>query len=39
MTALYSGVGERLTHYAVDGDGAALSKKDAVTLPADVQYA
>jgi len=30
MTALYSGVGERLTHYAVDSDGAALSKKDAV---------
>src|SRR5262245_38624798 len=39
MSALYSGVGEWLTHYSVDGDGAALSKRAAVTLPADIQYA
>jgi 6-phosphogluconolactonase len=39
MIALYSAVGEQLTHYTVDLDGAGLCRKDTVTLPADVQYA
>lgn len=39
MTALYSGVGAELTHYAFDVEGASLSKRATVSLPADVQYA
>jgi 6-phosphogluconolactonase (cycloisomerase 2 family) len=36
--ALYANVGPLLTHYDVDVDGAALSARDSVTLPASVQY-
>jgi 6-phosphogluconolactonase len=39
MIALYSGVGEQLTQYTVDLDHTALSRRAAVTLPANVQYA
>lgn len=35
---LYAGVGEELTHYEIDVEGAALVKKHSVTLPANVQY-
>jgi 6-phosphogluconolactonase (cycloisomerase 2 family) len=38
MTSLYSSVGEVLTHYEVDVEGAALAKRNAVTLPSNVQY-
>src|SRR5712691_8142565 len=37
--ALYANVGADLTHYDVDVAGAALSKRETVTLPASVQYA
>src|SRR6266480_4904272 len=37
--ALYANVGAELTHYDVDVAGAALSKRETVTLPASVQYA
>lgn len=37
--ALYSGVGEVLTHYEVDVEGAALVRCGSVGLPANVQYA
>lgn len=37
--ALYANVGADLTHYDVDVDGAALTERDTVTLPAGVQYA
>src|SRR5215813_5330207 len=37
--ALYANVGADLTHYDVDVAGAALIKRDTVTLPAGVQYA
>ena len=37
--ALYANVGAELTHYEVDVAGAALTKKETVTLPAGVQYA
>ena len=37
--ALYANVGPELTHYDVDVDSAALTKKGTVTLPAGVQYA
>jgi 6-phosphogluconolactonase (cycloisomerase 2 family) len=36
--ALYASVGPTLTHYDVDVPGAALSRRAAVTLPANVQY-
>ena len=39
MLALYANVGAELTHYDVDVAGAALIKRDTVTLPAGVQYA
>jgi len=38
MTSLYSAVGPVLTHYEVDVDGAALVRRDSVTLPENVQY-
>lgn len=38
-TALYSAVGEVLTHYEVDVEAATLARRAAVTLPAKVQYA
>src|SRR5262245_36565421 len=37
--ALYANVGAELTHYDVDVAGAALLKRETVTLPASVQYA
>lgn len=37
--ALYVSVGPALTQYDVDVDGAALVKRGAVTLPANMQYA
>ena len=37
--ALYASIGPELTRYEVDVDGAALVKREAVTLPANVQYA
>ena len=39
MIALYQSVGETLTHHEVDVNAAALVKRNAVSLPADVQYA
>jgi 6-phosphogluconolactonase len=36
--ALYSGVGEALTQYDVDVDGATLTKRGTVMLPSNVQY-
>jgi 6-phosphogluconolactonase (cycloisomerase 2 family) len=36
--ALYANVGPELTHYDVDVANAALIKREAVTLPAGVQY-
>ena len=38
-SALYSSVGPVLTHYDVDVEAAALTKRASVTLPANVQYA
>ena len=37
--ALYANVGPELTHYDVDVENAALTKRETVTLPAGVQYA
>ena len=37
--ALYANVGADLTHYEVDVEGAALTRRGTVTLPAGVQYA
>jgi 6-phosphogluconolactonase len=37
--ALYANVGADLTRYEVDVAGAALTKRETVTLPAAVQYA
>ncbi|MGQ0522751.1 MAG: lactonase family protein [Betaproteobacteria bacterium] len=37
--ALYANAGLQLVHYAVDVAGAVLTKREAVTLPAAVQYA
>jgi 6-phosphogluconolactonase len=39
QVALYANVGADLTHYDVDVAGAALIKRETVTLPANVQYA
>jgi 6-phosphogluconolactonase len=36
--ALYASVGPRLTHYAVDVEGASLIRRDSVTLPANIHY-
>lgn len=38
MTALYSAVGEQLTHYDIDFEHYELRRRDSVTLPAPVQY-
>ena len=38
-TNLYASVGEQLVHYEVDVANAALLRRAAVTLPANVQYA
>jgi 6-phosphogluconolactonase len=37
--ALYAAVGAELTHYDVDVAGAALTRRDTIALPANVQYA
>lgn len=37
--ALYSSVGNELTHYDIDVEGAALTKRATIKLPANVQYA
>jgi 6-phosphogluconolactonase len=37
--ALYANVGAELTRYDIDVAGAALTKRETVTLPAAVQYA
>ncbi len=37
--SLYANVGPDLTHYEVDVEGAALTRRATVTLPASVQYA
>jgi 6-phosphogluconolactonase len=36
---LYASVGPELTHYDVDVDGAALTRRGTVSLPANVHYA
>jgi 6-phosphogluconolactonase len=36
--SLYASVGPELTHYDVDVEGAALTRRDRVSLPANVQY-
>lgn len=38
-TVYYASVGPLLTLYDIDLDGAALSRRGAVTLPANIQYA
>lgn len=35
---LYAAVGPALTHYAVDVEGAALTRRGTVTLPANIHY-
>ncbi len=37
--ALYASVGPELTHYEVDVEGAALTRRGTVSLPANVHYA
>jgi hypothetical protein len=37
--AFYSGVGSELTHYDVDVDADALTKRGAVKMPGGIQYA
>jgi 6-phosphogluconolactonase len=39
QAAFYSGVGNKMTLYAVDVDKAELARQNAVTLPANIQYA
>jgi 6-phosphogluconolactonase (cycloisomerase 2 family) len=36
--ALYAAIGPRLTHYTVDVEGASLTRRDTVTLPANIHY-
>ena len=36
---LYANVGPELTQYDVDVDAAALTRRETVSLPANVQYA
>lgn len=36
---LYANIGSELFHYDVDVDAGTLTRRDAVTLPANVQYA
>jgi 6-phosphogluconolactonase (cycloisomerase 2 family) len=38
-TVYYAGTGAELTLYDLDVDGAALTKRGTVTLPANIQYA
>ena len=37
--AFFSGIGNKLTRYAVDVGKAELARQDTVTLPANIQYA
>jgi 6-phosphogluconolactonase len=37
--ALYSAVGEALTHYEVDVENATLTRRETIKVPANVQYA
>src|ERR1700692_2630687 len=37
--AFYSGVGSELTHYDVDVDADALTKRGSVKMPGGIQYA
>ena len=37
-TVYYASIGPELTLYDIDVDGAALIKRGAVTLPANIQY-
>ena len=37
--ALYSAVGDMLTHYDVDIDSATLVRRETIRVPAKVQYA
>src|SRR5437764_10447805 len=39
QVALYAAIGPELTHYAVDVEGATLTRRGTVTLPANVHYA
>jgi 6-phosphogluconolactonase len=39
LAAFYSGVGNKLTLYSVDVDKAELARQNAITLPANIQYA
>ena len=38
-TVYYASIGPELTLYDIDVEGAALTKRSAVTLPANIQYA
>jgi 6-phosphogluconolactonase (cycloisomerase 2 family) len=38
-TALYASAGSRLIHFEVDLEGAALTERATIVLPADIQYA
>src|SRR5262245_60889380 len=37
-TAFYQSVGDRLTHWDVDVDNAALTQRAGISLPSNVQY-
>ena len=37
-TVLYQSVGDQLTHFDVDVDGATLTRRASITLPSKVQY-
>ena len=37
--ALYSAVGDELTHFEVDVDAATLTRRDTINVPSNVQYA
>ncbi len=39
MTVYYASIGPALTLYDIDVEGAALTKRSTVTLPANIQYA
>jgi 6-phosphogluconolactonase (cycloisomerase 2 family) len=38
-TVFYQGVGDRLTRWDIDVDTAALTQRDSVALPSNIQYA
>ncbi len=37
-TVFYQSVGDQLTHWAVDVDGATLTRRASLTMPSNVQY-